>query len=217
MNAAGGIAGLPTNVDSLDRNMKAPLAVNYVIGVEHQLPLNLVAGANYSGSRSYNGLDRRGREPYSWRRQLLWGSRQSVGSHNRPNPNFGAITYVNNANQATYNAMILQLRGRAGHRGNFQASYTLSHAKDYPEANTRFDQDGQNGGANIPDQNAYFNYYGDANYDVRQRFSFSGVYTMPGLKSGIGRVLTGWMGSRRPLSPFRRARRSGRSTTVRLT
>ena len=54
--------------------------------------------------------------------------------------------------------MILTLRGRAGHRGNFQASYTLSHAKDYPEANTRFDQDNQDGGANIPDQNAYFNY-----------------------------------------------------------
>ena len=78
-------------------------------------------------------------------------------------------------------------------RANFQASYTLSHAKDYPEANTRFDQDDQNGGANIPDQNAYFNYYGDANYDVRQRFSFSGVYTLPGLKSGFGKVLTdGW-------------------------
>ena len=111
----------------------------------------------------------------------------------RPNSNFGAITFVNNANQATYNAMILSLRGRAGHRANFQASYTLSHAKDYPEANTRFDQDNQNGGANIPDHNAYFNYYGDANYDVRHRFSFSGVYTLPGMKSGIAKVLTdGW-------------------------
>ena len=45
----------------------------------------------------------------------------------------------------------------------------------------------------IPDQNAYFNYYGDANYDVRQRFSFSGLYTIPGLKSGFAKVLTdGW-------------------------
>src|ERR1700732_874514 len=40
------------------------------------------------------------------------------------------------------------------------------------------------------DQNAYFNYYGDANYDVRQRFSFSGLYTIPGLKSGFDKVLT---------------------------
>lgn len=43
----------------------------------------------------------------------------------------------------------------------------------------------------IPDPNAYFNYYGDANYDVRQRFSFSGVYTLPGLGSGVAKLLTG--------------------------
>jgi hypothetical protein len=191
LNAAGGIVGVPTNVDSLDRNIKAPLAVNYVIGVEHQLPLNLVAGANYSGSRSYNGLTGADVNRLPGDVSFSGVAGGVVETFARPNPNFGAITYVNNANQATYNAVILTLRGRAGHRGSFQGSYTFSHAKDYPEANTRFDQDGQDGGANIPDQNAYFNYYGDANYDVRQRFSFSGVYTLPGLKSGIGRVLTG--------------------------
>src|SRR5579863_1371343 len=193
LNAAGGIAGVPTNVDSLDRNMKAPLAVNYVIGFEHQLPARLVAGASYSGSRSYNALTGADVNRIPGDASIAGTAGNQVESINRPNPNFGAITYVHNSNQATYNAMILSLRGRAGHRGSFQGSYTLSHAKDYPEANTRFDQDGQNGGANIPDQNAYFSYYGDANYDVRQRFSFSGLYTLPGLKSGIGRVLTdGW-------------------------
>jgi len=116
-----------------------------------------------------------------------------VESINTLNPNFGSITYVNNANAATYNSMILFLRGKAGHRGSFQASYTLSHAKDYPEANTRFDQDAN---INIPQLSSYFSYYGDANYDVRQRFSFSGSYTLPGLGSGIEKVLTsGWEAS----------------------
>jgi hypothetical protein len=193
LNAQGGITGIPTNVDSLDRNMKAPLAVNYVIGVEHQLGGNLVAGANYSGSRSYNGLNGADVNRVAGDATISGSAGSLVESINRPNSSFGSIIYVNNANQATYNAMILSLRGRAGHHGSFQASYTLSHAQDYPEANTRFDQDGQNGGANIPDQNAYFSYYSDANYDVRQRFSFSGLYNLPGLKSGIGRVLTdGW-------------------------
>jgi hypothetical protein len=193
LNAQGGITGIPTNVDSLDRNMKAPLAVNYVIGVEHQLGGNLVAGANYSGSRSYNGLNGADVNRVAGDATISGSAGSLVESINRPNSSFGSIIYVNNANQATYNAMILSLRGRAGHHGSFQASYTLSHAQDYPEANTRFDQDGQNGGANIPDQTAYFSYYSDANYDVRQRFSFSGLYNLPGLKSGIGRVLTdGW-------------------------
>jgi hypothetical protein len=110
---------------------------------------------------------------------------ESIGTLNE---NFGPITYVTNANQASYNAMILFIRGRAGHRGSFQGSYTLSHAKNYPEANTRFDQDG---GLNIPQSSSYFSYYGDANYDVRQRFSFSGSYTLPGVGNGFAKVLTG--------------------------
>jgi hypothetical protein len=197
LNQYGGIVGIPTNVDSLARDLKAPLAVNYVIGVEHQLPGNLVAGANYTGSKSYNGLT--GTDVNRVPGDVSFsGSTPSpscptcavVETLTRPNPNFGAITYVNNANEASYNAMILFLRGKAGHRGSFQGSYTLSHAKDYPEASTRFDQDSA-AGWNIPDQNAYFSYYGDADWDVRQRFSFSGLYTLPGLKSGIGKVLTG--------------------------
>ena len=48
---------------------------------------------------------------------------------------------------------------------------------------------------NIPDQNAYFNYYGDANYDVRQRFSFSGVYTLARTEEWIGERLDRGLGS----------------------
>lgn len=195
LDAAGGLPGTQASVDSLDRNMKAPLAVNYVIGVEHLLPWRLVAGANYSGSRSYNGLDGTdvNRFPGGEVVTPASGANPATEALTRLNANFGAITFVNNANQATYNAMILFLRGKAGTRGSFQASYTLAHAKDYPEAGTRFDQDG---GLSIPDQNAYFSYYGNANYDVPQRFSFSGSYTLPGFSSGVARVLTsGWEAS----------------------
>lgn len=190
LNSHGGITGLPTNVDSLDRNMVAPLAVNYMIGVEHQLAGSLVAGANYSGSKSYNGLTGFNANyfPGGATFSIPGATGAVTESIGTLNPNFGAITFVNNANQATYNAMILFLRGKAGHRGSFQGSYTLSHAKDYPEANTRFDQDAN---INIPQPSSYFSYYGDANYDVRQRFSFSGSYTLPGLGSGIAKLLTG--------------------------
>ncbi|MFZ0293348.1 MAG: TonB-dependent receptor [Candidatus Sulfotelmatobacter sp.] len=200
LNPAGGLVGTQASVDSLDRNLKAPMAVNYVIGVEHQLPWKLVAGANYSGSLSYNGLTGTdvNRFPGGVVVTPASGSTPATETLTRLNPNFGAITYVNNANQATYNAMILSLRGKAGTRGSFQGSYTLAHAKDYPEAGTRFDQDTSPTGVpySIPDQSAYFSYYGDANYDVRQRFSFSGAYTLPGLKSGFASVLTsGWEAS----------------------
>jgi hypothetical protein len=182
LNSAGGYESngvpLPTGVDSLAPNLVPPLAVNYVVGVEHQLPWRLVASASYSGSRSYDGLT-----GTDW-------NRCPGCEADRPNPNFGGMTYVTNSNAGTYNSMILGITGRAGMHGAFQASYTLSRAQDYPEAGTRFDQDG---GLNIPDPAAYFSYWGDSNWDVRQRFSLSGLYHIPGLKEGVGRVLTdGW-------------------------
>ena len=186
LDPQGGIVGIQAGVTSLDRNMKAPLAVNYVIGVEHQLPWKLVAGANYSGSRGYNQLNGTDVNRCTGCAVLTPTGEQI----NRLNNSFGTINFVNNANSSTYNSMILTLRGNAGPRGSFQASYTLSHAMSYPEAGTRFDQDI---GFNIPDQHAYFSYFADANWDVRQRFSMSGAYRLPGLQSGIGKVLTsGW-------------------------
>ena len=190
LNSHGGIAGLPTNVNSLDRNLVAPLAVNYVVGVEHQLVGNLVAGANYTGAHSYNGLTGSNVNRFPGGATFSGTGGAVLETIGTLNPNFGAITFVNNANAATYNSMILYVRGKSGRRTSFQASYTLAHAKDYPEANTRFDQDG---GLNIPAPSSYFSYYGDANYDVRQRFSFSGVYNLPGMPNGVAKVLTsGW-------------------------
>ena len=192
LNSAGGVVGLQASVDSLDRNMVPPMAVNYVIGFERQLPFKLVAGASYTGSKSYDGLNGPDINRYAGGAVVTPGVNGNAGTEavTRLNPNFGNITYVSNQNSANYNAMILTLRGRAGSRGNFQASYTLSQAKDYPEAGTRFDQDT---GFQIPDQNAYSSYYSDANYDVRQRFSASGAYTIPGLNSGVGKIVTsGW-------------------------
>jgi hypothetical protein len=193
LNSHGGIAGLPTAVDSLARSLVAPLAVNYVIGVEHQLPGSLVAGANYAGSKSYNGLTGTNVNRFPGGATFSGVGGGVVETIGTLNPNFGSINYVSNADAAAYNSMILFVRRKGGHRGAFEASYTLSHAKDYPETGTRFDQDI---GFSTPDPSSYFKYYGDANYDVRQRFSFSGSYTLPGVGSGVVRVLTqGWEAS----------------------
>ena len=113
---------------------------------------SLVAGANYSGSRSYNGLT--GADV----NRLPGGE-----FHSRP-PGPPPVTEAFNSSEPELRRHHLRqqcqsshlqrddssLRGRAGHRGSFQGSYTLSHAKDYPEANTRFDQDDQYGGAEHP-------------------------------------------------------------------
>lgn len=174
----GGIA----SVVGMDRNFKAPLAVNYVGGVEHELAQNYVVGASYSGSQGYNQLT-------GTDRNRVDGSLvQNNGSLVRPNPNYGSINYVTNSNASSYNALVVTFRGNPAAHARFQGSYLFAHVQNYPEAGTRFDQDT---GFNIPDPGAYFSYRGDANWDVRHRFSFSGSYTVPGMHSGFGRVVTG--------------------------
>jgi hypothetical protein len=177
-DSKGGSTTLRPGVTALDRNLKAPYAINYVVGVEHQLPWRLVAGASYSGSKGYNQLSGT-------------NVNRCDGCGGTPvNTSFGGIDLVRNSNYSTYNAMIFSLRGKPRADLNFQASYTLSRAKSNIESGTRFDQDA---GQNIPDLSLYSGYYADANYDVRNRFSLSGVYTLPGLRSGIGHVITsGW-------------------------
>lgn len=184
LNAQGGLTGVQSAIYGLNRNMKAPFAVNYLIGVEHQLPDKFVVGASYSGSKSYDGLS--GMDYNRVNGDLIQNNGQLV----RPNSSFGTINLVGNIMNGSYNAMILTLRRPMSQNLSFQTSYTLSHAMSDINSNTRFDHDI---GFNVPDPSAYHSYYGDANWDVRNRFSFSGVYTVPGLKSGIGKALTsGW-------------------------
>jgi hypothetical protein len=184
VNAAGGFAGLNASVWGLDRNMTAPMAVNVVIGIERQLGGKFVVGASYSGSKSYNGL-----AGINWNRtdgDLI----ANKGTLVFPNANFGTMNYVSNILNGSYNAMILTLRRTVGNNFTFQTSYTLSKAMSDINANTRFDHDG---GFDVPDPSLYSTYYAPANWDVRSRFSFSGVYTIPGMKSGIGKTITsGW-------------------------
>ncbi len=91
LNSAGGITGVQSNVWSLARNLVPPLAVNYVIGVEHRIPWKLVVGANYSGSRSYDGLVGSNVNSYP--------GGYAGGTINRFNPNFGVVNYVTNNNR----------------------------------------------------------------------------------------------------------------------
>jgi hypothetical protein len=184
VSAAGGYVGLNPSVWGLSRNLTAPLAVNYVVGVERELPWKFVAGGSYSGSKSYNGL-----AGINWNRadgDLIANGGKLV----LPNDNFGTMNYVSNILNGSYNAMIVTLRRTVGSAATFQTSYTLARAMSDINANTRFDHDG---GFNVPDPAAYSSYYAPANWDVRNRFSFSGVYTIPGMKTGIGREITsGW-------------------------
>jgi Carboxypeptidase regulatory-like domain len=166
LDARGGIVGLQSAVGGVDPSLKTPKVLNYLIGVEREIMRRTVIGINYSGSRTWDAIV--GTDYNRFPGDLL------DGTLHRMNPSFGAITYVTNFNKTTYNAMIASVRTDLGQRGLIQASYTLGHVTDLYQGGSR-----SIGLESAPDPRQLGDRPADARFDVRHRFSASGVYRLP--------------------------------------
>lgn len=184
LDERGGLAGARSAVGAINRHIGASDTYNYNIGVEKRLPGDLVAGAMYSGSVTRGGIV--GHDFNRFAGDLL------DGSFDRLNPSFGRIFYEWNGNEMDYSAMILSFRGRLTTRGSFQTSYTLSRTQDLGQAGSRVNRDP---GVATPSQHNLERFRGPADWDFRNRFSFSGLYQL-GVPEGMGafgkQVLGGW-------------------------
>ena len=101
---------------------------------------------------------------------------------------FPYLTYIdqlNNSAYSNYNALQMTLNERTSYGLSFLAAYTYSHALDIVS--------GENSSAQpfpIDSNNVGLN-YGNSDFDVRHRFTFSPTYAIPGRKSS-GQMLQGW-------------------------
>lgn len=166
LDSRGGIVGLQSGIGGVDPDLTTPKTVNYIVGVERELAGRTVVGINYSGSRTWNsivGTDFNRRPD-----DLL------DGRLDRLNPSFGAITYIFNFNESTYNAMIASVRTNIGKGGLIQGSYTLGHVTDLYQGGSR-----SVGFESAPDPRLLDARPGDAIFDVRHRVSASGAYQLP--------------------------------------
>jgi outer membrane receptor protein involved in Fe transport len=179
----GGILGQQVNTGGIDRNIHPSNTLNYVIGVERRLFTRTVAGANYSGSYTWDGII--GTDLNRYAGDLL------DGTLNRLNPSFGTMFYEFNANEIHYNALILTLRHEFG-RGSMQSSYTFGKVTDFGSAGERVNRDPGNA---FPEQHDLQRYQAPADWDVRHRFSFSGNYRIPNVFANqrlLKAVVGGW-------------------------
>lgn len=168
LDARGGVPGAQVAVGGIDRDIHASRSLTYMAGVERELPGRLVAGVNYSGSRTWGSVI--GTDFNRFAGDLL------DGRQNRLNPSFGSMHWEFNGNDIRYNAMILTLRQSRGANATWQASYTLSRVTDYGQGGSRVNRDS---GFNFPDQHAIERYKADSDWDARHRVSLSGVYRLP--------------------------------------
>jgi hypothetical protein len=110
-----------------------------------------------------------------------------VGPFNTQFPYLSNIFQMGNVARSNYDGLQVTLNSRNFHGLSMVAGYTFSHALDDVGANWDFGY-----GSGLP-QNAY-NFgaeYANSDFDVRNRFTLSLTYAIPG-KKGYGQALEGW-------------------------
>jgi hypothetical protein len=96
----------------------------------------------------------------------------------RLNPNFGAITNIENNVSSKYNAVVAGLNRRFYRGFQVQTSFTYSHTYDYGQSSQTFTSTN-----NVLNPLDFTQEYGRSNFDVRERFVLGAVWT-PDLYKG---------------------------------
>jgi Carboxypeptidase regulatory-like domain len=109
----------------------------------------------------------------------------AAGQYRSIFPYLGTIYEVTNGEISNYDALQVTVQGRNYHGLSFLSSYTYGHALSESDA----DVEGGTGVA--PDKSNLRLLYGNSAGDLRNRFTFSPSYNIPGIKSPA-QMLQGW-------------------------
>jgi hypothetical protein len=175
------------NLLAVDPNLHTPYITNWNLSVTRAFTNNLSLEVGYvgnHGTRLVGFLDVNQLDPAS-PAEIACGNCEA----NADRPYGGQFPYIGFINQASnygysnYNSLQATLTERVTHGLNFTAGYTYGHGLDDGSEN-RFGplpQDSRNPRAS----------YASGDFDVRNRFTLTTGYSLPG-KKGFGQLLEGW-------------------------
>jgi hypothetical protein len=177
----------PCSTVAMDPHVKTPYVGTWTLSLEHAITSNLSLDVAYVGDHASNlpGIvDVNQINPQS-AAEIACGHCEAIA--NRP---FGVqypyLQYINefeSIDRSNYNGLQTTLTARNFHNLAFVLGYTYSHALD--DSSHYF-------GANTPENSLNpGGEYGSSSFDVRQHFTFSTTYNIPG-KKGWGQLLQGW-------------------------
>jgi hypothetical protein len=195
-------------VMSVDRNLTTPYVWNWALSVQHAFAPNLTFELAYVGNHGANltGIRDINQPPVGsgWLGAPLAACLASAGSgYNNcaadtnaetaaepfvtKFPYLSNIFQMGNVYRSNYNGLQATLNSRNYHGLSMVVGYTWSHALDDVGANWDFGY-----GSGLP-QNAHNPgaEYANSDFDVRQRFTLSLTYAIPG-KKGYAQALEGW-------------------------
>jgi hypothetical protein len=205
-------AANPCPIMSVDRNLTTPYVWNWTLNVQHAFTPNLLLevayvgnhGSNLTGIRDINqppvgsGWTTAGTGVGSLTACLASAPAYNncavdSGNEQASEPYATKFAYLSNIFQmanvyrSNYDGLQVTLNSRNFHGLSMVAGYTYAHALDDVSANWDFGY-----GAGLPEDSANVGReYGNSDFDMRQRFTLSLTYAIPG-REGAAQMLEGW-------------------------
>jgi outer membrane receptor protein involved in Fe transport len=174
-------------------HLRTPYIYQYNLSIQRQIGNGLMAEIGYAGSSSHKLLTWVDQNPFILGTNTRILNQELLASNPSADPNtYGFAPTFDGLNHANYNGLLSSLTKRAEdvrYLGNvfFTASYTWSHNLDNGTGfNSRV--------ASIPFYN-HNQFYGNSDFDLRQRLAFSGGWDLPFAKTwarGPKRLTSGW-------------------------
>ena len=192
----GGVAGVtkPIPAGSLrhvDQNMETAYSHFYSLSLQREIASNTVASVEYTGSTGRKLYDLA--DPNKRGAGLVY---QGIGTASqRPITQYAAFNTRGNRGQSQYHGVTFGLESRKlGSTGlQFTAKYTLSQAKD--NLSSTFSDSAANYNLGYLDAFDPMLDYGYAEFDIRHRLIFGGIWELPLFRNSEGAtrtILGGW-------------------------
>jgi len=207
-----GVTPQPCVVLGVDRNLRTPYVSTWNAGIQRAITNSLSLDVSYVGNhatkligltdlnqpRLVNGFSPgwgNPANPNSPAGQCL----ASAPAYDNCNPDGAAeqaarpyyarfpylsyIYWLSNSNFSNYNSLQVSATQRTTHGLSFVVGYTFAHSQAMSPDNWRF--------LNPIDSNHVSALYGNSEFDMRHRFTFSTTYTLPGMKTPA-QLVEGW-------------------------
>jgi hypothetical protein len=198
-----GFTPQPCSVLGVDQNLRNPYITSWNVDVQRLITNNIAIDIAYVGNHGTKlvGLTDINQAPLGagWTPAVRAACLASAPAFDNCAPNsdaeqaarplggkFPYLQYINilqNNNVSNYNGAQVTLTQHATHGLSLTAGYTFAHALDENSDNWS--------GWQIPLTGNQRLLYGSSNFDIRQRFTWTATYEIPGHK-GYAQMLEGW-------------------------
>ena len=168
-NSQGGLVGTRANIGGFDTNIRPAQVEEWSLSIQHQLRNDIVTELQYIGSATHHLSENTDINRFDG--DLV----QNNGTQTRLNQSFNTMLYLRTNGNSIAHMGSAMITKQMSHNYNLRAIYTWGKVLDYPSSS----DDTGVGGSNLVDAENFKEMRGRADFDVTQRLSIDGVWTLP--------------------------------------